>query len=97
MNFEEFLLACGEYELIKAIHSCFFSDSSMYAASHEASLAYYSEYLVVGGMPDCVSKFVDTYDYILVRHTQDMILASYLNDMNKYNNANEIKNTLSLR
>ena len=31
--------------------------------------------------------------FILVRHTQDTILASYLNDMSKYNNLNEIKKT----
>ncbi|MEG2350430.1 MAG: DUF4143 domain-containing protein, partial [Hungatella sp.] len=31
--------------------------------------------------------------YILVRHTQAMILTSYLNDMSKYNNQNEIKKT----
>ena len=93
MDFEEFLLASGEDELVKAIHSCFLSDSPMPAASHEAALAYYRKYLVVGGMPDCVSKFIETQDYILVRHTQDMILASYLNDMSKYNTANEIKKT----
>lgn len=93
MDFEEFLLASGEDDLVKAIHSCFLSDSPMAAASHEAALAYYRKYLVVGGMPDCVSKFVETQDYILVRHTQDMILASYLNDMSKYNTANEIKKT----
>ena len=29
----------------------------------------------------------------MVRHTQDTILASYLNDMSKYNNLNEIKKT----
>lgn len=38
-------------------------------------------------------QFVETRDYILVRHTQDTILASYLNDMSKYNNLNEIKKT----
>lgn len=38
-------------------------------------------------------QFVETKDYILVRHTQDTILASYLNDMSKYNNLNEIKKT----
>ena len=37
--------------------------------------------------------FAETGDYILVRHTQDTILASYLNDMSKYNNLNEIKKT----
>jgi hypothetical protein len=49
--------------------------------------------LVVGGMPECVMQFAETKDYILVRHTQDTILASYLNDMSKYNNLNEIKKT----
>lgn len=34
-----------------------------------------------------------TKDDILVRHTQDTILASYLNDMSKYNTLNEIKKT----
>lgn len=38
-------------------------------------------------------QFAETGDYILVRHTQDTILASYLNDMSKYNNLNEIKKT----
>ena len=44
-------------------------------------------------MPECVMQFTETKDYILVRHTQDTILASYLNDMSKYNKANEIKKT----
>lgn len=38
-------------------------------------------------------QFVQTKDYILIRHTQDTILVSYLNDMSKYNNLNEIKKT----
>ena len=38
-------------------------------------------------------QFTETGDYILIRHTQDTILASYLNDMSKYNNLNEIKKT----
>lgn len=38
-------------------------------------------------------QFAETKDYILVRHTQDTILTSYLNDMSKYNNLNEIKKT----
>jgi len=44
-------------------------------------------------MPECVSKFKETQNYTLIRHTQDMILLSYLNDMSKYNTSNEIKKT----
>jgi hypothetical protein len=62
-------------------------------AVHEAAMNYYRQFLVVGGMPDCVDKFVETKDYVLIRHTQKTILASYLNDMSKYNRENEIKKT----
>lgn len=61
---------------------------------HDAAMRIYRQYLVVGGMPECVMQFVQTGDYILVRHIQDTILASYLNDMSKYNNLNEIKKTI---
>nr|WP_326184417.1 ATP-binding protein [uncultured Oscillibacter sp.] len=93
MDMEEFLLACGERELVERIKSCFETDTPMPAALHDAAMQRYRQYLVVGGMPECVSQFVETQDYILVRHTQDTILTSYLNDMSKYNNLNEIKKT----
>ena len=93
MDMEEFLLACGEKDLVEQIKSCFFADRPMPAALHEAALKYYRQYLVVGGMPECVSKFIETKDYILIRHAQKMILESYLNDMSKYNTENEIKKT----
>ncbi|AGA70566.1 putative ATPase (AAA+ superfamily) [Desulfitobacterium dichloroeliminans LMG P-21439] len=93
MDIEEFLLACGETELVDQINNSFLNNIPLPSALHETALSYYRQYLVVGGMPDCVKKFIETKDYILVRHTQDMILASYLNDMSKYNNSNEIKKT----
>ena len=93
MDMEEFLLACGEHELVDKIKGCFAENTPLPAALHEAALQYYRQYLVIGGMPDCVKKFLETKNYILVRHTQAMTLASYLNDMSKYNTANEIKKT----
>ena len=93
MDLEEFMLACGEEILVKQIHDCFKNDSPMPAALHEAAMALYRQYFVVGGMPECVSAFLETKDYILVRHTQEMILQAYLNDMSKYNTENEIKKT----
>ena len=93
MNMEEFLLACGENALVTQIRQCFETDSPMPAALHDAAMAYYRQYLVVGGMPECVEKYVATKDLILLRHTQSMILDSYLNDMSKYNRENEIKKT----
>lgn len=93
MDYEEFLYGFGETELIKQIRSSFENDTQMPSVLHETAMRYYRQYLVVGGMPECVEKFIETGDYILVRHMQAMILASYLNDMSKYNNQNEIKKT----
>ncbi|HCC35904.1 MAG TPA: ATPase [Ruminococcaceae bacterium] len=93
MDIEEFMLALGEDALVERIKECFNTDTPMPSALHDAAMQLYRQYLVVGGMPECVTQFAETKDYILVRHTQDTILASYLNDMSKYNNLNEIKKT----
>lgn len=93
MDMEEFLLAMHEDGLVEQIKKCFAFDTPMPAALHDAAMRLYRRYLVVGGMPECVMQFANTKDDILVRHTQDVILTSYLNDMSKYNNLNEIKKT----
>lgn len=93
MDMEEFMLAMGEELLVEQIKKCFETDQPMPSALHDAAMQLYRQYLIVGGMPECVTLFKETKDYILIRHTQDTILASYLNDMSKYNNLNEIKKT----
>lgn len=93
MDMEEFMLACGEAALVNDIKNSFDNNTPLPSALHDAAMQLYRQYLIVGGMPECVMQFVETGDYILVRHTQDTILTSYLNDMSKYNNLNEIKKT----
>lgn len=93
MDMEEFMLALGEDALVERIKKCFQTNTAIPTAMHEAAMLLYRQYLVVGGMPECVLQFKDTKDYVLVRHTQDTILTSYLNDMSKYNTVNEIKKT----
>ena len=93
MDMEEFLLASGEDELVDQIKQCYKNDTPMPSVLHLAALEYYRSYLVVGGMPECVTKYLATKDMILLRHTQAMILDSYLKDMSKYNTQNEIKKT----
>ncbi|UTC62530.1 ATP-binding protein [Treponema sp. OMZ 787] len=93
MDMEEFLLAMGEEVLVQEIKKSFDTNTPLPSALHDKAMELYRKYLIVGGMPECVKLFIETEDYILVRHTQDSILASYLNDMSKYNNLNEIKKT----
>lgn len=93
MDFEEFMIALGEDDLVDRIKNCFYHDEKMPSALHDLALERYRQYLVVGGMPECVNQFIETKDYILIRNTQNMILTSYLSDMSKYNVTNEIKKT----
>ncbi len=93
MDMEEFMIALGEDELVNKIKQSFETNTPLPSALHTAAMLLYRQYLIVGGLPECVKQFSETKDYILVRHTQDTILTSYLNDMSKYNNLNEIKKT----
>lgn len=94
MDMEEFLLACGEQDLVRRIHACYEEDSPMPAALHELGLKRYRQYLTVGGMPEVVARFIDTQDYTQVRHLLDTIQMDYLDDMSKYQeSAAEIKKT----
>lgn len=93
MDMEEFLLALGEEGLLRNIKNAFESNIPLPAALHDAAMQIYRKYLLVGGMPECVLKFIQTGDYTLIRYIQDTVLASYLNDMSKYNSSNEIKKT----
>ena len=94
MDLEEFLLAMGEAALAERIRTCFQEDAPMPSALHSAALKLYRQYLVIGGMPEAVARFVQTNDYVQVRHVQSTVLMDYLDDMSKYQeSANEIKKT----
>ena len=93
MDMEEFLLALEKDDLVERIKCCFESNTPMPQILHDEAMFLYRQYLVVGGMPECVMKFAETKDYILIRHIQSMILEGYLDDMSKYNQKNEIKKT----
>lgn len=93
MDFEEFLMAMGEEDLIADIRSAFLTNEPLPAILHETAENLYRQYILVGGMPECVEKYVDTHDFLLIRHTQDAILAGYVDDMSKYNKTTEIHKT----
>ena len=93
MDFEEFLIATGKSDFVDMIRECFETNAPMDTVYHNMLLDLYRQYLVVGGMPDCVAKFIETGDYILLRATQKLILDAYLDDMSKYNSKNEIQKT----
>ena len=94
MDMEEFLLALGKEDLVKRIRDSFEKNQPMPQVLHEEALKLYRQYLVIGGMPEVVARFIDTGDYIQVRHLLETIQMDYLDDMSKYQeSAREIKKT----
>ena len=52
---------------------------------HHRLLDAYDEYLIVGGMPECVGEFLSSGDIETVRKTQRDLLALYEDDIVKHN------------
>lgn len=93
LDFEEYLMAKNEHELINLIKNSFFTNTPLDKAFHERAIDYYKEYLYVGGMPEAVMEYNRNSNPELVRIIQQSILESYLNDMGKYNKQTEIPKT----
>ena len=94
MDMEEFMTAMGESDLVSRIKTCYAENTPMHTALHEVCLKLYRQYLAIGGMPEAVARYIDTGDYIQIRHVLETIAMDYLDDMSKYqDSANEIKKT----
>ena len=93
LDFEEYLMARGENDLIELIRNGYESDTPLDRAFHERALDYYKEYLFVGGLPEAVEEYGKNQNPELVRIVQQTILESYHNDMGKYNKQSEIPKT----
>ena len=70
MNFKEFLWATENDALLAMIEECFENDTPLMNVLHEKAMSLYRTYLLVGGMPECVSEYVKTndFDFVKVKH-----------------------------
>lgn len=84
MDFEEFLWATGNDILAQEIRLHYISNEAMPASVHSLALEFYQKYLIVGGMPESVQKYVDTHSYLECRAVQQSILNGYDADIGKY-------------
>ena len=95
MDFEEFLLANGNEELINEIKRCYTNLEPMSDVLHRKALELYKLYLCIGGMPEAVKNLVTNNKDILKFDSTIIsdIIESYLNDMTKYveNKAETVK------
>lgn len=81
LTFSEFLLACGETELLKLLQESRWNDLVVLKQKYIDLLR---EYYYVGGMPEVVKQYIETKDLKNVRKIQRQILSDYRNDFSKH-------------
>ena len=93
MDFEEFMWAMGNDKLMDLIKLSFEEKKPMGQLMHREAMDYFKQYLIVGGMPQAVSKYVKTKDFKKVDESKRDILALYKEDISKYGgvDTNKIK------
>lgn len=92
MDFEEFLWAMGDEMLMPYIRAQFEKRLPM-GAFHRRALDHFRQYLIVGGMPQAVAKYVEKRDFEKVDEVKRDILSLYRNDIHKYTDNQETKVT----
>ena len=84
MDFEEFLWAMGKDDLMDYVQDCFSQKAPLGQALHRKTMELFRQYMIVGGMPQAVSAFVENGDFDKVDHVKRNILKLYRADISKY-------------
>ena len=85
LSFEEFLWANGITEdLIKRIKGHFERREIVPDVFNDRLNRLVREYIVVGGMPEVVSDYVENHHFGRVQTMQEKLLAAYVDDIHKY-------------
>lgn len=83
LSFDEFESACGFDALLKTRDSAS-AEHPMPEPLYKTILEHYRTYMMIGGMPEVVVKWVATHNYSQCQEVQDDIIVSYEDDFPKY-------------
>lgn len=85
LDFEEFLWAKGyKEEQIEDLYKCMLETKPLSNVQYEVMMNNFKEYMVIGGMPAIVNKFVKQKNYSGILQMQKQILLDYEEDITKY-------------
>lgn len=91
LDFEEFLWALDNESLMDFIKVFFEKKKSLGAALHRKAMDYFRQYMIVGGMPQAVERYVETKDFERVDRVKRDILELYRADIVKHAQGYEMK------
>ena len=83
MDFEEFLWALGDEMTMPFIRDCFAHQRPL-GPVHRKTMDLFRQYLIVGGMPQVVKKYVETHDFQEADRLKRDILSLYRRSIGKY-------------
>lgn len=83
LTFEEFLQAAGEEELLKEINQ-WTPDLTLNPVAHAHLLDRYRDYMIIGGMPGVVQRWIAGGSMLECAQIQQSLLETYRDDFAKY-------------
>lgn len=90
LSFMEFIEALGMKEnIIQSLSDCLLNNLPVMEVLHNKMNDLFKEYMVVGGMPEVVNKYIETKSFKETLLVQRRIVSDYLNDMVKYADGSE--------
>ena len=84
MDFEEFLWASGDEVTMSILREAFEARRPLGGSIHETAFDRYREYLMVGGMPQVVAKYLERHNFAEADAVKRTILRLYRNDIAKF-------------
>ena len=84
MDFEEFMWAIDKEQILDIIRMCFEKKKPMEQGLHRIAMDCFRQYLIVGGMPQAVAKYIKTKDFSDCDAVKRDILELYRADISKH-------------
>ena len=85
MDFEEFLWAKGyKKEQIEDMYSYMLKCEALPSVMYDVMMENFKEYMVIGGMPEIINKFIEQKNFSGILSMQKQIIADYKEDITKY-------------
>lgn len=85
-NFEEYLMATGNKAALDVFNTVPFP-----SFGYQVLANYYSEYILIGGMPEIIATYLTTKQVADINPIFDSLLITYLDDVEKYAKNNRQK------
>jgi len=91
LDFEEFAMALGmSDEVMDHLRSCYEKRQPVDPVVHDKMMELLRLYLVIGGMPAVVAKYLATNNLQMIRDEQENIIKLYHKDIGKYDANNKL-------